>query len=98
MYKDMIGVKSTAERDAATIRMELRSSCSPDVNKMLFEFVVPDVLNQCTETVLLTHIKSVPVKEAHPDVHQLEFEKMSQETGESITHCCLLRRFSASLR
>ena len=35
-YKQMIGAT-----DLATIRMELRAACSPDVNKMLFEFVWP---------------------------------------------------------
>ena len=61
-YKHMIGAT-----DLVTIRMELRAACSPDVNKMLFEFVGPDVLNECSEEELLAYIKSIPVKQIHHD-------------------------------
>ena len=84
-YKTMIGVSSTTPEDVETIRMELRSTCSTEVNRMLFEFVGPDVLNACTEEQLLTHIKSVAVKVVHHEVHQVSFHAMSQEQGESIT-------------
>ena len=84
-YKTMIDVSSENNEDAQTIRMELRASCSDEVNRMLFEFVGPDALNQCTEDQLLAHIKSVAVKVVHHEVHQVNFHAMSQGQGESIT-------------
>ena len=84
-YKLMIGVSSDRANDAEKIRMELRESCSSDVNKMLFEFVGPDVLNTCTEAALLAHIKKISVKQTHPEVHQASFNSMTQEQGESAT-------------
>ena len=79
-YKLMI--KAT---DLETIRMELRAACSTDVNKMLFEFVGPEVSNACTEDELLAHIKSIAVKQVHHEVHQMNFHVMSQDEGEPIT-------------
>ena len=84
-YKTMINVSSTNDDDAQTIRLELRASCSDEVNRMLFEFVGPTTLNTCTEDDLLAHIKSVAVKEVHHEVHQVNFHAMSQNQGESIT-------------
>ena len=86
-YKHMIGAT-----DLVTIRMELRAACSPDVNKMLFEFVGPDVLNECSEEELLAYIKSIAVKQIHHEVHQMNFHMMSQDEGEPIT------RFVARLK
>ena len=54
LYKNM-----TEITDENKLRMELRASCSPDLNRMLFEFVGADVLNACTEAQMLQHIKSV---------------------------------------
>ena len=84
-YKTMIGVSSATPGDLDTIRLELRAACSTEVNRMLFEFVGPDALNICTEDQLLTHIKSIAVREVHHEVHQVSFHAMSQEQGESIT-------------
>jgi hypothetical protein len=86
-YKLMIGAT-----ELTMIRMELRAACSSDVNKMLFEFVGPDILNACTEEELLAHIKSVAVKQVHHEVHQMNFHMMSQDDGEPIT------RFVARLK
>ena len=83
----MIGVT-----ELVTIHMELRTAWSPDVNKMLFEFVGPDVLNECSEEELLAHIKSIAVKQIHHEVHQMNFHMMSQDEGETIT------RFVARLK
>ena len=47
-YKKMANIT-----DLETIRMELRAGCSPDVNKMLFEFVGAETLDTCTEAELL---------------------------------------------
>lgn len=80
-YKRMIGVN-----DVETIRMELRASCAPDVNRMLFEFIGPTTLDICSEDDLLGYIKSVAVKITHPEVHQMNFNTMRQEAGETITH------------
>ena len=86
-YKHMIGVT-----EVASLRMELRSACSSEVNKMLFEFVGPTTLNACTEAELLAHIKTVAVKQVHHEVHQMTFHGMMQQDGESIT------RWSARLK
>ncbi len=80
-YKSMAGIT-----DVAMIRNELRAACSPGVNKMLFEFVGPTALDECTEEGLLAHIKAVAVKQVHHEVHQMNFHSMMQEEGESITH------------
>ena len=87
LYKNM-----TEMTDANKLRMELRASCSPDLNRMLFEFVGADVLNTCTETQMLQHIKSVAVRETHPEVHQTTFNLMKQDQGEAIS------RFVARLK
>ena len=78
--------------DLVMIRMELRACFSQDVNRMLFEFVGPDVLNACTEEELLKHIKSIAVKQIHHEVHQMKFHMMSQQDGEPIS------RFVARLK
>ena len=79
----MIGV---LDANVAVVRQELRTACSAEVNKLLFEFVGATALNECTEAELLGHIKSVAVKTVHKEVHQMAFNKMSQNQGESITN------------
>jgi hypothetical protein len=64
--------------------MELRSCCSAEVNKLLFDFVGPVTLNNATETSLLGHIKSVAVKGVHKEVHRLTFVNMRQTDNEPI--------------
>ena len=59
-YKDMCRL-----RDISEIRNELRSSCSSDVNKLLFDLIGSDRLNSASEAELLTFIKSVAVKGMH---------------------------------
>ena len=56
-YKEMAQLTNQA-----AIRNELRSTCSPKVNEMLFNFVGPEVLNTASEADLLKFIKSVAVK------------------------------------
>ena len=53
-YKDMTNLCNFAD-----IRNELRSTCSGDVNKLLFDLVGAESLNTSTEQELLQHIKSV---------------------------------------
>jgi len=80
-YKQMARLTGPAE-----IRNELRSSCSPAVNELLFNFVGPDKLNRSTEEELLTHIRSVAVKAVHSEVYRQQFFRLKQSDGESITH------------
>lgn len=81
-YKSMIGVNNT---DVATVRQELRTACSSEVNKLLFEFVGAATLNACTEDELLGHIKSVAVKTVHKEVHRMAFNNMAMNQGETVT-------------
>ena len=80
-YKTMVNVT-----ELASIRMELRAACSDDVNKLLFEYVGSTVLDVCTEDDLLKHIKAVAVKSVHKEVHQVAFNMMVQNPGESVTN------------
>ena len=80
-YKDMCRLREISE-----IRNELRSSCSPGINKLLFELVGSEKLNTASEADLLAHIKSVAVKGLHPEVHRQTFHSMRQSEGEAITH------------
>ncbi len=82
-YKDMLEIPAT---DVTVIRNELRSACSNEVNKLLFEYIGATKLNACSEEQLLGYIKSVAVKVTHKAVHRVEFDKMIQNDGESITH------------
>ena len=80
-YKVMAGLSQEEE-----IRMELRAACSSDVNKLLFEFVGPTILDTATEDQLLSHIRKIAVKGLHKEVHRVNFGKVKQGDGESITH------------
>ena len=91
-YKAMLAMSDVEE-----IRMELRAACSPDVNKLLFEFVGPSTLNTATEAELLEHIKSVAVKGVHKEVHRMNFSKIRQSDGENITHYVARLKSQASL-
>ena len=81
-YKQMCNFTPT---DVDAIRLELRASCSEDLNKQLFEYVGATVLNTCTEAQLLTHIKLVAVKTVHKEVHRQVFNSMTQDDGEGAT-------------
>ena len=81
-YKQLCNLKDT---DVGRIRLELRESCSSDVNKLLFEYVGATTLNECSEKDLLDHIKSVAVKSVHKEVHRAEFHTMTQDLGEPVT-------------
>ena len=56
--------------DTEVIRLELRASCSNEVNRLLFEYVGSVVLDNSTEEQLLQHIKTVAAKTAHKEVHR----------------------------
>ena len=67
------------------------------MNKLLFEYVGPTQLDSATEVELLAHIKSVAVKGLHKEVHRMNFGKMRQADGESITHYVARLKSKASL-
>ena len=75
------------ETEEETI-MELRTACSNEVNKLLFEFIGKATLDSTTmtEEILLGHIRSVAVKGVHKEVHRMNLGKITQSVGESITH------------
>ena len=79
-YKTM-----TAITDQDIIRMELRAACSPDVNRLLFEYIGADDLSTAVEGDLLQYIKSVAVTDTHKEVHRMQFFRLSQMDGETIT-------------
>ena len=79
------------------IRMELRASCSSDVNKLLFEFVGATTLDTASEQELLGHIRSIAVKGTHKEVHRMNFGKLIQQEGESITQFVARLKSQATL-
>ena len=80
-YKQMSSLSKDTE-----IRNELRSSCSPKVNEMLFNFVGPADLDNAVEQELMKHIKAVAVRVVHPEVYRQQFFTLKQSDGESITN------------
>ena len=79
------------------ITMELRACCSIDVNRLLFDFIGPEVLNRATEEDLLNHIKSVAVKGVHKEVHRLTFTKIQQADNEPVTQFVARLKAQATL-
>ena len=67
------------------IRYELRSACSREVEKELFDNYGSD-LKECTEAELLEKIRSVAVSTVHKEVHRQKFKEIAQFEGESYTH------------
>ena len=70
--------------DEEQICLELRDSCSNDVNKLLYQFIGGDDLNESglTEIKLLEYIRNVAVKVDHKEVHRLNFSRLKQTDGE----------------
>ena len=87
-YKEMACLTDVVE-----IRNELRSTCTPKVNEMLFNFVGPDALQNVSEGNLLKFIKSVAVKSVHSEVYRQQFFSLKQNDCESIT--CYISRLKA---
>ena len=87
-YKQMANLT-----DGTMIRNELRSTCSPKVNELLFNFVGPEVLNTASEENLLKYIKSVAVKVVHPEVYRQQFFNLRQNDCETVT--CFISRLKA---
>ena len=80
-YKEMCRMKTLA-----TIRNELRTTLTPEANKLLFELYGPELLNTASEEYLLNQIRLVTVKGLHKEVHRQQFHAMRQLEGESVTH------------
>ena len=70
--------------DEEQICLELRDSCSHDVNKLLYQFIGGDDLNATglSEIKLLEYIRNVAVKVDHKEVHRLNFSRLKQTDGE----------------
>ena len=79
-YKAMTGIT-----DQNILRMELRASCSQEVNKLLFEYIGSEALDTASEANLLEHIKRVAVKGTHKEVHRINFFRLAQMDGETVT-------------
>ena len=75
----------TKMSDSLEISNELRSTFSPVINKLLFDFIGPDALNTYTEQQLLQNIKLVAVEGVHKEVHRQKFHTLQQSPRESIT-------------
>ena len=80
-YKTITELEGTKE-----ICLELRESCSANVNKLLYQFVGPEELKKTslTEQQMLDHIKSVAVKTIHEEVHRYNYHQMTQQDSESV--------------
>ena len=93
-YKIMTRLESEGD-----IIMELQMACSNEVNKLLFEFVGKATLDSTPmmEDILLGHIRSVAVKGVHREVHIMNFAKITQSVGESITHYVALLKAQSLL-
>ena len=68
------------------IYSELRAACSSDVNKLLFDFVGLTILDTAKEDQLVSDIKKISVKGLLKEVHCVNFGKIKQGDGESVTH------------
>ena len=85
LLDDWVRYKRRSElKDEEQICLELRDSCSNDVNKLLYQFVGSNELNasDLTEIKLLEYIRNVAVKVDHKEVHRLNFSRLKQTDGE----------------
>ena len=78
---------SASLTDTEDIILELRDSCSDQVNRMLFEFIGFEELNreELTELELLNYIKTVAVRTVHKEVHRWHFSQIDQGESEKVT-------------
>ena len=79
LYKRMANL--TANIDIVD---ELRSCCSRDLRRSLFDFVGGDNLQEVTEGELLEKLKSIAVIGKNIAVHRQEFHSLSQSSGEAL--------------
>ena len=81
-YKQAVGAEHRDE-----ICAELRECCSPEVNRMLFEYIGAKELNSNSmdEAILLNHIKTVAVRSIHREVHRYHFNQITQGESEKVS-------------
>ena len=79
-----------------TVRHELLSACSPDLERQLFH-LRGTTLNVLSESDLLAQIKAVAVRGLHTAVHRSQFHALRQAQGEDITHFVSRLRSKAAL-
>ena len=60
------------------IRNELRTACSPNVSRLLFQLLGSETLNIASEELLLYQIRLVAVKGLHKEVHRHTFHDIRQ--------------------
>ena len=84
-------------RNIDAIRNELRSACTPAVNKMLVELIGPTTLNGLSEDELLANIKRIAVHGVHKEVHRQRFTKISQHEGEPLNQFVARRKAQAEV-
>ena len=65
---------------------ELRTACTPELNRLLFDLMGAEAQNTASEDQLLQYIKLIMVRGLHKEVHRQNFHSMKQKEGESITH------------
>jgi hypothetical protein len=77
----------TRLQDQAEICMNLRESCSPEIDRLLFQYVGEESLNRSdlTEEELLENVKSVAVRSIHTEVHRWHFNQLEQHDSEPAT-------------
>ena len=75
-YKVMLNVNDHETRKT----IELCAACSEEVNKLLFEYIVPEALKTCSEIKLLKHVKGFAVNSIYKELQKMAFNKMCQNT------------------
>ena len=68
-----------------TLERRHKVIAATDVNKLLFQFFGPVILDTATKDQLLYHFKKISVKGLHKEVHRVNFCKVKQD-GENVTH------------
>jgi len=93
----MATIQNDGRSDESQKHTDGRASCSTDVNRLLFEFVGAQSLDAANENEMLTHIRSVAVKGTHKEVHRMNFSKLNQMEGETISQFVARLKSQASL-
>ena len=65
---------------------KIRATCTPELNRLLFDLLEAKTLNSPKEEQLLHYTRLVVVRELHKEGHQQNFHLKRQKEGESITH------------
>ena len=81
-FKLMAGIEEEKE-----VCLELRETCSAEVNRLLYQYKGADILNadNLKESDLLEYIKLVAVKSIHKEVHRWHYGQITQMDAEPAT-------------